>query len=223
MATAVTINPMELNTVNITIVGTAPLIIHAWSEKAKRMMLDKQMGKAQKKQHDVKIPVNDFMNSLYWLTERPADGKDDDEAERNFLNAVESGAKFGFPVSGIKQSAAAGAYRAGLTKNMVDMLGTFYITGGTDASTSDIAEIVGPTPIMREDMVKLAGPSRVADIRHRGQFDKWEIPLQLTYNRNGKYSLEQILNCFNVGGFMVGIGEWRPEKKGQFGMYTLKV
>jgi hypothetical protein len=27
----------------------------------------------------------------------------------------------------------------------------------------------------------------------------------------------------NYGGFCVGIGEWRPEKKGQFGMYELKV
>ena len=37
------------------------------------------------------------------------------------------------------------------------------------------------------------------------------------------YSLEQILNMVNFGGFGVGIGEWRPERDGQFGMYELKV
>lgn len=40
-AKTIEILPMELETVEITIVGTTPLIVHAWSEKAKRMMLDK--------------------------------------------------------------------------------------------------------------------------------------------------------------------------------------
>lgn len=222
-AKTVEILPMELETVNITIVGTTPLIVHAWSEKAKRMMLDKQTGKATKTKHDIKIPVNDFMNSLYWLTEKPEDGGNDEEAEANFTNAVANGAKFGFPVSGIKQSAIMGAGRGGLDVKMTELRGAFFIKGATDASTMDVAEIVGPAPTMREDMVKVGGMSKTADIRYRGQFDQWEIPLELTYNKNGKYSLEQILNCFNVGGFVTGIGEWRPEKDGQMGMYSLRV
>lgn len=222
-AKTIEILPMELETIKITIVGTTPLIVHAWSEKAKRMMLDKQTGKATKAKHDIKVPVNDFMNSLYWLTDKPEDGSDDDEAEANFIGAVESGAKFGFPVSGIKQSAIMGAGRGGLDVKMTELRGAFFIKGATEASTMDVAEIVGPAPTMREDMVKVGGMSKTADIRYRGQFDQWEIPLQLTYNRNGKYSLEQILNCFNVGGFVTGIGEWRPEKDGQMGMYSLRV
>lgn len=219
----VEILPIELETVSITIVGTTPLIVHAWSEKAKRMMLDKQTGKATKAKHEVKVPVNDFMNSLYWLTEKPEDGKTDEDAEHNFNAAIESGAKFGFPVSGIKQSAIVGAGRGGLDVKMTELRGAFFIKGATDASTMDVAEIVGAAPTMREDMVKVGGMSKTADIRYRGQFDEWEIPLLLTYNKNGKYSLEQLLNCFNVGGFVTGIGEWRPERDGQMGMYQLKV
>lgn len=215
--------PIELETVNITIVGTTPLIVHAWSEKAKRMMLDKQTGKATKAKHEVKVPVNDFMSSLYWLTDKPEDGKTDEDAEHNFNAAIESGAKFGFPVSGIKQSAIVGAGRGGLDVKMTELRGAFFIKGATDASTMDVAEIVGAAPTMREDMVKVGGMSKTADIRYRGQFDEWEIPLLLTYNKNGKYSLEQLLNCFNVGGFVTGIGEWRPERDGQMGMYQLKV
>ena len=215
--------PIELETVSITIVGTTPLIVHAWSEKAKRMMLDKQTGKATKAKHEVKVPVNDFMNSLYWLTEKPEDGKTDEEAEASFTAAIESGAKFGFPVSGIKQSAIVGAGRGGLDVKMTELRGAFFIKGATKSSTMDVAEIVGAAPTMREDMVKVGGMSKTADIRYRGQFDEWEIPLLLTYNKNGKYSLEQLLNCFNVGGFVTGIGEWRPERDGQMGMYQLKV
>lgn len=222
-AKAVEILPMELNTVNITIVGTTPLIVHAWSEKAKRMMLDKQTGKATKAKHDIKVPVNDFINSLYWLTDKPEEGADDAEAMANFEAAVANGARFGFPVSGIKQSAIMGAGRGGLDVKMTELRGAFFIKGATDASTMDVAEIVGPAPVMREDMVKVGGMSKTADIRHRGQFDQWEIPLELTFNKNGKYSLEQILNCFNAGGFVTGIGEWRPEKDGQMGMYRLRI
>lgn len=79
------------------------------------------------------------------------------------------------------------------------------------------------TPVMREDMVRVGGMSKTADIRYRGMFESWEIPMLMEYNKNGKYSLEQLLNCVNVGGFACGIGEWRPEKDGQFGMYRLKV
>lgn len=220
--TDITITPINIETVDITIKGTTPLIIHAWSEKAKQMMLDKQRGKKVGAKHDIKIPVNDFIESMYWLTEQPELGKDDEEAETNYEAAIVAGAKFGFPVTGIKQSIITGAYRGGLDVKQTELRGTFFIEGATDASTTDIAEIIGSEPVMREDMVRVGGMSKSADIRYRGEFKEWEIPLRLTYHANGKYSLEQILNMVNYGGFYVGIGEWRPEKDGQFGMYKLE-
>lgn len=217
------IKPINFETVNITIVGQTPLIIHAWDTKAKREMLEKQSGKKVGAKHNIKIPVNDFMASLYWLTEQPEYGSSDDEAEASWEAAVDSGAKFGFPVTGIKQSIIAGAYRAGLDVTQTSLRGTFFLSGATESSTMDLAEIVGPLPEIREDMVKVGGMSKVADIRYRGEFKQWEIPLRLKYNKDGKYTLEQILNMVNYGGFVTGIGEWRPERDGQFGMYELKV
>ena len=221
--TTIAVKPINIETVEITIKGTTPLIIHTWSNKAKQMMLDKQRGKKVGAKHDIKIPVNDFIESMYWLTEQPDLGSDDEEAEANYEAAIVAGAKFGFPVTGIKQSIIAGAYRAGLDVKQTELRGTFFIEGATDASTMDIAEIVGSEPVMREDMVRVGGMSKSADIRYRGEFREWEIPLRLKYNRDGKYSLEQILNMVNYGGFVCGIGEWRPEKDGQFGMYELKI
>lgn len=220
--TDITITPINIETVDFTIKGTTPLIISAWSEKAKQMMLDKQRGKKVGAKHDIKIPVNDFIESLYWLTEQPELGKDDEEAETNYEAAIAAGAKFGFPVTGIKQSIITGAYRGGLDVKQTELRGTFFIEGATDASTTDIAEIIGSEPVMREDMVRVGGMSKSADIRYRGEFKEWKIPLRLTYHANGKYSLEQILNMVNYGGFYVGIGEWRPERDGQFGMYKLE-
>ena len=51
----VEIRPLDIKRIPIRIVGDTPLIIHAWSEKAKRMMLESQMGKAKGKKKDIKI------------------------------------------------------------------------------------------------------------------------------------------------------------------------
>jgi hypothetical protein len=98
-----------------------------------------------------------------------------------------------------------------------------FMVGNTEASTTDVAEIVGTTPTMREDMVRLSGPSRAADIRYRPEFEQWEIPITMRYHSDGKYSIDQLLNLINYGGMYCGIGEWRPEKDGQNGMFELKV
>lgn len=226
MATAkstsvININPIVTETVEVTIVGITPLIVHAWSQKAKQEMLDKQRGKKTSAKHEIKIPANDFSSSLYWLTEKPELGKDDAEAEANVFGAIEGGARFGFPCNGIKASIISGAYRGGLDVKMTELRGTFFLSGATEASTIDLAEIVGSKPEMREDTVRVGGMSKSADIRYRAEFEKWEIPLKLTYMKNGKYSLEQLLNMLNYGGFCCGIGEWRPERDGQMGMYQL--
>lgn len=219
----ISINAPEFEVMEFTIRGTTPLILHAWDEKAKRMMLDKQTGKAGKAKHEVKIPYNDFINSLYWLTQKPEDGSFDEEAKENFDNAIAAGAKFGFPIGGIKQAIITGAGRGGMDVKMTELRGSMFLEGATEASTFDYAEIVGPAPIMREDMVKVGGMSKVADIRYRGEFRDWEIPLRMRINKNGKYTVEQLLNCVVLGGFVTGIGEWRPERDGQYGMFELMV
>lgn len=223
VAKSVEIMAVELAQVPITIKGTTPLIVHAWSAKAKREMLEKQMGVAKKRKHEIKIPENDFISSLNWLTPMPEMGADREEAKKNFDEAVKKGARFGFHIGGIKQSFIKGASRSGMDVKMTELRGSFFLKGAGEYSTDDYAEIVTTKPPkMREDMVMVGGMSKAADLRYRGQFDEWEIPLIMVFNRNGKYTVEQLLATINAGGFSAGLGEWRPEKDGQYGMYTLK-
>jgi hypothetical protein len=61
--------PVEIKAINIqtaiiNIEGVTPLICHNWSEKAKKMMLDKQMGAAKTKR-PLKDPQEDYISSLY--------------------------------------------------------------------------------------------------------------------------------------------------------------
>ena len=217
------VRKLNIGTFDFTIVGDTPLILHAWDEKAKRQMLEKQQGKKLGAKHDLKNPLNDFKNSLYWLTPKPEDGRNEADAEKKIEAAMADGARFAFPCCGIKASIINGAYCAGLDVTKTTLRSTFFIEGNTDASNSDYAEIVGGMPHCREDMVRVGGQSKSSDIRYRGEFDAgWRIPLRMRYNKEGRYTIQQLLNMVNFGGFCCGIGEWRPEKDGQFGMYHLE-
>lgn len=202
-AVSVSIPAIQIATAVIRVVGDSPLIVHKWSEKAKKEILSKQMKRAKASGHDVKDPVSDFIESLYWL-----EGEPTQKSEQNFVEAVQNGARFGFPAVAFKASAVAAAYRAGITKNLVSMNGAFHID-------KEMIEIHG-TPEMREDMVKVG--MGIADIRYRGMFPEWSAEFTVRYN-SGVLSLEQLVNMFNLGGFACGIGEWRPEKGGVHGMY----
>ena len=183
--TTVVLPPLQIETVNVTLIGDTPLIVHRWSEKAKKQMLDKQMKKATAGK-EPKDPERDFRESLYVLE----DGS------------------YGFPIIGFKAAAVTACTSIGsMTK--VAARQAFHVDG-------EFAIIEGDEPKMREDMVRVG--MGTADIRYRGEFKKWFTTIAVKYNAN-VMSAEQILNLMQTAGFAVGVGEWRPEKDGQFGRF----
>lgn len=210
--TMIEIRPLDIQRIPLTIVGDTPLIVHAWSEKAKRMMLEAQMGLSKGKKKEFKNPVEDFINSMYWL-----EGKPEEYTEEAFEAAIAGGARFGFPATAVKAAAVSAAYRQGWSKNKVVLQGEMFI----ESDESGMIEIkTDEPPVMREDMVKVG--MGTADLRYRGEFRNWRADIVLRYNANGQFSLENIVNIINAGGFFCGIGEWRPEKGGTNGMYHVE-
>lgn len=55
---------LNIQTVQLLLIGDSPLIVHAWSEKAKRQMLDKQMQRASKAK-PAKDPEADYEACFY--------------------------------------------------------------------------------------------------------------------------------------------------------------
>lgn len=231
------IKNLELVDVPVKIVGTSPLIMHAWSAKAKRQILEKELALTKTKAREVKNPLEDFVSSMYWLTPQP------EEFTQEAVEAALQTARFGFPVTAFKQAAITAAYRMGWVENMTGLRGAFFIVPDFDTYyTGDLrispdrkqidiipnykqqmamVEIKSDVPVMREDMVVVGGMSRAADIRYRGQFNNWSATLTIRYNRNGRYTLDQILNFLNCAGFTNGVGEWRPEKDGESGTFKV--
>jgi hypothetical protein len=63
---AIELPKLDIQTFDLTLVGDSSLIVHKWSEKAKKEMLDKQMGKATAGKQK-KDPERDYRESLYTL------------------------------------------------------------------------------------------------------------------------------------------------------------
>ena len=118
------------------------------------------------------------------------------------------GGGYGFPAVAFKAAAVnACSHVDGITK--VHARGAFHIM-------CELVKIEGDEPIQREDMVRVG--MGVADLRYRGEFKKWHCKIPVRFNAN-VLSLEQITNIFDTAGFSTGVGEWRPQKNGDYGMF----
>lgn len=230
------IRPVVMRDVIVTIKGTSPLITHAWSAKAKKQILDKELGVTKTKAREPRDVIEEFASSMYWLDRMP-----DEINEKTIGDALANGARFGFPVTAIKQAAIKASYRMGWAKDQVSLKAAFMVKPSFDGyyggdcqidfekkkvvivpntyKYADLVEIKSKPPVMREDPVTVGMGS--ADLRYRGEFRDWSIDFVLSYNENGLYTLDQIVNMINAGGIGCGLGEWRIEKDGVSGSFEV--
>ncbi len=136
----------------------------------------------------------------------------DPEGEFHSSLYVDPDGDYAAPAVWFKASAVAACrYIDGM--KMTEARGAFHVIG-------DLVKLHAPPPTMREDMVRIG--SGTADIRYRGQFDPWGVNLRISFNA-GALSAAQIINLFNVAGFGVGVGEWRPSRDGSYGRFHVAV
>lgn len=194
-AVAIVLPKLDIRTIDVRLIGDSELVCHHWSEKTRKEMLDKQMGEATAGK-EKKDPVRDYHESAYVLKPAPK-GKPFEDSE------------FGFPAIAFKNAAVTACTSLGRAVSKVAARQAFHVIG-------EMVRIDG-RPHMREDMVRV-GMSKVADIRFRAGFTEWACTLRLRYNAR-VLTDQQIVNLLNTAGFAVGVGEWRPEKNGAFGMF----
>ena len=193
-----TITPLRMNIrrVQLPIVGISPLITHAWAEKAKKQMRDKQQRGA-KAGKEAKDPNADFKAAKYVDTK----GRDCVPVLA-FKNAIVSAARF-----------------AGKDLPMTVLRGAFFIHGDAKgASGEELVTLKFGECRMREDMVRVGMDT--ADMRYRPEYADWSVSLTIEFNE-GVISVEQIVGLVKIAGFSVGVCEWRPEKDGQFGRFDV--
>jgi hypothetical protein len=215
------IEKLELEMINLQIVGIRPLIVHAWDPKTQIEMISKQM----------KLPVQGSK-----LTER--DPYAEVEAALYRIPEIDGGG-YGVPAAAFKQSFVDACRYTSLT--MVSAQGAFHVRGieveippivittkggekiDLGEKSMELVPIYGSEPTRRMDMVRLDGGGK-ADVRFRPQFKKWfcYVPVQIA---KGAMTAQQVADLANRAGFHCGICEWRPmskkSKNGSYGMYRV--
>jgi hypothetical protein len=185
---AVHIAPPNIQSGEIWIKGTSPLVIHKFADKAKRMIREKQAA-------------GSVANS-----KKKREAKD--------FDAVFNGARHlsfegwdGIPASAFRNACISACRLVGF-KMVLAKLSLFIEADGFDATEgTPLVKIIGPEPRQLESMVRLA--TGVCDISVRPQWIKWGARLRVRFDAD-QFSADDIVNLVSRAGLQVGICEGRP-------------
>lgn len=184
-AAEIVLQTLRKKTVEIPIEGVTELIMHKWSEKAKRMMRDAHTGKARQKR-DPKDPAAEC------------------EAATHRLLSGQPG----MPAVAFKAAIIQGARNFdGIT--MTSLKTAIFVHGEPEKDGYDLLVPIDGKWRMREDMTR--NQTGVADIRYRPGYFPWRTTLRVTLLEN-ILSPEMLVNLVEAGG-TCGVGEWRPSSK----------
>ncbi len=193
----VTIKPPKMGSTTITIVGTAPLVMNAFSAKAREEMRRKQeAGSAGRK--GTKREPKDFQAAY--------------EAAKH----VSREGWIGIPAAAFRTAMISACRLVGF-KMTIAKLSVFVHADGYDAvDGTALVQITKGEPKYVEHPVR--NESGVADIRPRPMWaEGWEARVSMRWDED-QFTASDVLNLLARVGLQVGICEGRPDSKNSAGM-----
>ena len=186
------VQPISVVKLRFGIRGTAPLIQHNWSEKGLSMMR-LTAAERRKKPKVARNPEAEAEEAMY----RTEDGSP------------------GVPILAIKSALISAAHKdLGIEKTLVKK-SLFFPCADANKCVPLISE---EQPICREDIVRIG--ANQTDLRYRPEFAQWRVVIECEVDTEA-LSQQDVVNLVNRAGFGVGIGEWRPEKGGEYGRFEI--
>lgn len=190
MAT-ISLKPIAKRKMTFGIRGISPLIMHQWSEKAKREMRNKQQSGKKTKTRENRNPEAEAKEAMYTTDQ----------------------GSIGIPGMAFKSALVSAAHKdIGIEKTLVRKA-LFLVTD----DSNKILPIDGSHPRVREDPVHVGMGT---DLRYRPEFDEWTCKIELEVDSE-LLQRDDVLALVDRAGFGVGIGEWRPERGGEFGRFEI--
>lgn len=192
-----------LTSMPLLLVGTAPLIVNCWAEKALTMIKDKQTKQARAARA-AKDPEADFQAAKY----RSVEGWE------------------GVPAHGLKGAFTEGARFVGGSKDLNMTILKAALRVVADCPTSNLLRLYSPQPArMREDKVRVgAGMAKTVDLRYRPEYWPWYLRVVVQFP-TVMFSPQQIADLIRAAGAFNGFCEWRPgspiSKTGSFGTFEI--
>lgn len=195
-AESITINPPNFKTAMFTIIGTAPLVQQAFSEKARNEMKAKQERGSTANKGKARDP------------------KDFQQCYQDSMHCSKEG-WVGFPASAFRAAMISACRTVGF-KMTLAKLSVFVEADGFDKiDGTPLVRITKGEPHYVEHMVRIMG---TCDIRARAMWDPgWEINLRINFDAD-QFTIEDLTNLLMRVGVQVGIGEGRPDSKSSAGM-----
>jgi len=188
---AITLKPIVPVRLSFYIKGTSPLIQHAWSNKSLAMM---RMSAAERKK-------------------QPKEARDPEKIASDSCYRTDKG-EIGIPLTAFKAALISSAHKDfGLEKTLLRK--SFFIPSD---DSGRVVAIEASEYVIREDIVRVG--MNQTDIRYRPMFTEWRAKIVAEIDAE-LLTTEDVANLVNRAGFSIGIGEWRPEKGGEFGRFTL--
>lgn len=187
--------PIEEIVALVHIKGETNLILNPFTAQVIQQLLDAQAGKkAQKKAKSV----------------------DDEMAKR--IQKLPSG-KIGFSALAFKKAMISATLSFKGLKTAHVKQGCFIDPDGHDENGCPLIELTTSKPEALKAHVK--NQTGVADIRVRPMVSKWSCTLRMTITPS-ILSLEAALSVLRVAGRSVGVGDWRPERSGDYGRFAIE-
>ena len=186
---------ITMKRVTVSVVGYSPLIMHRMAPKVMRELLyGRNFKNSAALAGTLKHdPLEEFQDALY---------KTRDLAAATAIHLP------------------GGSFAAALSSVATDIPGAARAQIQRLTSVTDVNVQIYGVPTLRMDMVRQGGISRTPDIRTRPHFEQWCAIFTIEYFGN-LLNENTVVNLLAAAGRLRGVGEWRPEKGGQFGKFDV--
>lgn len=192
----ITIAPPNMQELQMTIIGMAPLMICRFSQKAmEKMMATQSAGSTARK--GAKREPRDFDADFQGARHISTEGWDGIHAAA-FRNGMIS------------------ACRLVNFKMTIAKLSVFIMPDGFDVVDGvPLVRIDGGEPVKR--IMHTRNATGVIDLRARPAWDRWRCHLRISYDAD-QFTATDVVNLLSRVGAQVGVGEGRPDSRSSAGM-----
>jgi hypothetical protein len=198
----VEITPPNFKSVTLMVEGTAPLMLHKFSEKMRKQIEEKQTSKDKtNKKREPKDYAAEF-NAARYVSRQKWDGIPAAAFRAAMISACRT-------IDGLPMTRAKGAF--------------FIKAQGNDGiDGTPLVRIIGDA---KHDTRPVRLESGVADMRNRPRYDDWHCDIVIEFDAD-MMSANDIANLLARAGAQVGVGELRPQGPnsygGDFGTWIVK-
>lgn len=201
--TTISITPPKINTMAVTIIGTAPYCQARFSEKAKNMMMDKMAEGSTAKGKKIR-DARDF------------------DADCEAAMHISTDGWIGIPAASFRAACISACRLVGYKMTIAKMSVFIEAEGFDRVDGIPLVKIHGDWE--RLDM-HTRNATGVIDIRVRPMWRFWSANLRVQYDAD-QFRERDVANLLMRAGMQVGVGEGRPDSKNSagigFGTFRLK-